>query len=300
MRAPFLSPASRPTSSLWSPPSYAALPHTGHLTSTYPPSLSYMPNSPYGSGVSPYKPKLGKAPMPSSRLAEKLTKEDKPWMTKKEPRQRISYWLTLSMVVIGIACSAIVIYFGWIGVRQIKDDQLCLVLEDNFNSLDLTSTWTRDVELGGFGNGEFQIATADSENLFIKNNQLYFKPTLTSDDSQVGSTDKVISGGQFQLGDDCTAGKPGSSDGSGQGNCTASSDGTNVLPPVKSARISTKGHHTMQFGKVEVRAKLPTGDWLWPAIWMLPDGNNYGPWPMSGEIDVRVIRSHLFASLTFL
>ena len=29
-------------------------------------------------------------------------------------------------------------------------------------------------------------------------------------------------------------------------------------------------------------------DWLWPAIWMLPENNTYGAWPLSGEIDVRV------------
>jgi len=28
-------------------------------------------------------------------------------------------------------------------------------------------------------------------------------------------------------------------------------------------------------------------DWLWPAVWMLPENNTYGKWPLSGEIDVR-------------
>jgi beta-glucanase (GH16 family) len=27
-------------------------------------------------------------------------------------------------------------------------------------------------------------------------------------------------------------------------------------------------------------------DWLWPAVWMLPQDSVYGPWPLSGEIDV--------------
>jgi len=31
---------------------------------------------------------------------------------------------------------------------------------------------------------------------------------------------------------------------------------------------------------------MPTGDWLWPAMWMLPRDNVYGPWPLSGEIDM--------------
>jgi len=44
--------------------------------------------------------------------------------------------------------------------------------------------------------------------------------------------------------------------------------------------------------KVEVRAKLPRGDWLWPAIWMLPENNTYGPWPLSGEIDIMEARGN--------
>jgi beta-glucanase (GH16 family) len=40
------------------------------------------------------------------------------------------------------------------------------------------------------------------------------------------------------------------------------------------------------YGKVEVKAKMPLGDWLWPAIWMLPAEHVYGQWPASGEIDI--------------
>ncbi|KAJ3172340.1 hypothetical protein HDU87_007936 [Geranomyces variabilis] len=43
---------------------------------------------------------------------------------------------------------------------------------------------------------------------------------------------------------------------------------------------------SLQFGKVEIRAQLPAGDWLWPALWMLPTDAQYGMWPASGEIDI--------------
>lgn len=43
---------------------------------------------------------------------------------------------------------------------------------------------------------------------------------------------------------------------------------------------------------MEVIAKLPTGDWLWPAIWLLPTENIYGGWPRSGEIDVMESRGN--------
>jgi hypothetical protein len=32
---------------------------------------------------------------------------------------------------------------------------------------------------------------------------------------------------------------------------------------------------------------LVNRDWLWPAVWMLPENETYGRWPLSGEIDVR-------------
>jgi beta-glucanase (GH16 family) len=37
---------------------------------------------------------------------------------------------------------------------------------------------------------------------------------------------------------------------------------------------------------------MPTGDWLWPAIWMLPVDNKYGAWPLSGEIDLAESRGN--------
>jgi beta-glucanase (GH16 family) len=46
------------------------------------------------------------------------------------------------------------------------------------------------------------------------------------------------------------------------------------------------------YGRVEVRAKLPRGDWLWPAIWLLPQWNQYGDWPASGEIDIMESRGN--------
>jgi len=33
---------------------------------------------------------------------------------------------------------------------------------------------------------------------------------------------------------------------------------------------------------------MPCSDWLWPAIWMLPESQAYGQWPASGEIDVNL------------
>ena len=66
----------------------------------------------------------------------------------------------------------------------------------------------------------------------------------------------------------------------------------NVNNPVRSARIRTAESFSFTYGKVEVRAKLPRGDWLWPAIWMLPTDDQYGDWPASGEIDIMESRGN--------
>ena len=57
-------------------------------------------------------------------------------------------------------------------------------------------------------------------------------------------------------------------------------------PYYTSARLSTKNKGDWKYGKIEVRAKLPEGRGLWPAIWMMPTSGAYGEWPASGEIDI--------------
>jgi beta-glucanase (GH16 family) len=53
-----------------------------------------------------------------------------------------------------------------------------------------------------------------------------------------------------------------------------------------SARLVTKYKGDWCYGRFEVRAKLPKGKGVWPAIWMMPTREMYGGWPSSGEIDI--------------
>lgn len=53
-----------------------------------------------------------------------------------------------------------------------------------------------------------------------------------------------------------------------------------------SARLRTLGNGDWTYGRFDIRAKIPTGNGAWPAIWMLPTDNEYGGWPDSGEIDI--------------
>jgi hypothetical protein len=53
-----------------------------------------------------------------------------------------------------------------------------------------------------------------------------------------------------------------------------------------SARLTTQNKKTFTYGRVDIRAKLPRGKGLWPALWMLGDNINSVGWPASGEIDI--------------
>ena len=64
-------------------------------------------------------------------------------------------------------------------------------------------------------------------------------------------------------------------------------------PPIQSAIVRTANTFAFKYGRVEVRAKLPVGDWLWPAVWMMPKTSAYGQWPRSGEIDIMESRGNL-------
>ena len=53
-----------------------------------------------------------------------------------------------------------------------------------------------------------------------------------------------------------------------------------------SARLLSQGHFSQAYGRFEARAKLPSGQGMWPAFWMLGDNITQVNWPACGEIDV--------------
>lgn len=57
-----------------------------------------------------------------------------------------------------------------------------------------------------------------------------------------------------------------------------------------SASIKTEDRFDFRYGRVDVRAKIPTETGMWPAIWMMPHDADYG-WPMAGEIDIMELVS---------
>lgn len=53
-----------------------------------------------------------------------------------------------------------------------------------------------------------------------------------------------------------------------------------------SARLISKNKVHVLYGKIEIRAKVPSGKGLWPAFWLLGDSISEVGWPKAGEIDV--------------
>ncbi|PKQ67612.1 hypothetical protein BZG01_07630 [Labilibaculum manganireducens] len=53
-----------------------------------------------------------------------------------------------------------------------------------------------------------------------------------------------------------------------------------------STRLISKGKKEFTYGRYEIRAKLPSGTGIWPAIWMLGSNLNTAGWPACGEIDI--------------
>jgi beta-glucanase (GH16 family) len=57
-----------------------------------------------------------------------------------------------------------------------------------------------------------------------------------------------------------------------------------------SARITTKGLREFQYGRIAARIKLPVGQGIWPAFWLLGADIDAVGWPQTGEIDVMEYR----------
>ena len=53
-----------------------------------------------------------------------------------------------------------------------------------------------------------------------------------------------------------------------------------------SARLNTRDRFAFRYGRIEARIRLPGGQGIWPAFWMLPQDDTYGGWAASGELDI--------------
>ena len=265
----------------------------------------------------------------------------KPWLDKssKDPLARIAYCLTYFVILLGVAGGAARCYFDYIKVPMLADKgNLCVVVDEDFSRGDEggrlfgdNGLFFREVDMSGFGNGEFEMTTDSNDNSFVRDGHLYILPTLSSvalgEGAVLGDQPTVFNitncsynithgasyttSSDLELEDLDSDGTTASTDGGNSTEtqrgidvefdqaaylraCSAVSNSTigKVINPVQSARLSTRRSASIRYGKVEVRAKVPRGDWMWPAIWMLPAEQKYGGWPLSGEIDIMETRGN--------
>ncbi|XP_043581469.1 beta-1,3-glucan-binding protein-like isoform X1 [Bombus pyrosoma] len=74
--------------------------------------------------------------------------------------------------------------------------------------------------------------------------------------------------------------------------CQRKATSFSILPPVISARLVTKNSFHFRYGKIEIRAKFPEGDWLYPEMWLKPKYDYYGPDYSSGCIVLGLARGN--------
>jgi beta-glucanase (GH16 family) len=134
-----------------------------------------------------------------------------------------------------------------------------LVWSDEFVDTDVNpGKWDHEVNCWGGGNGEQQCYTDRPENIFVEDGRLKIRA-----DRERFSGPRDPDDAQSYRADD-----------------------TGASRPFTSARVRTKGLADWTYGRIEVRAKLPQGQGIWPAIWLLSSDGAYGTWPLSGEIDI--------------
>lgn len=132
-----------------------------------------------------------------------------------------------------------------------------LVWSDEFDgdALDRTK-WTPEQSCWGGGNNERQCYTDRPENIAVEGGRLFLK-ARREDFTGPDRPPEIAASPNPMIEREYTSGK-----------------------------IRTRGLHAWKYGRIEVRAKVPAGQGMWPAVWMMPAEDHYGGWPLSGEIDI--------------
>ncbi|GAA6047374.1 hypothetical protein JCM3770_001272 [Rhodotorula araucariae] len=219
-----------------------------------------------------------KAPM-KSQLFDRAEGNYKPWMKGRKTitRDKRSYFTTLFGICVGVGMGVYVIVAAALHVDK---HEFCPVLVDDFDGDTLdASKWKIEQRIGGGESNDFNWFT--SHNSYVADGSLFIVPTLTNE--TMLPTDYALMNSTFiQLGSAC--------DSVHHSDCQIVADveknQTLVIPPIQSAMISTRDKVSIKYGRVTIRARMPTGDWLWPQISLVPLDEEYGAYPASGLMTV--------------
>ncbi|KAF2893395.1 hypothetical protein ILUMI_12789 [Ignelater luminosus] len=154
-----------------------------------------------------------------------------------------------------------------------------LIFEDNFSGSLSTQKWKNEIKFADDPDYEFVLYQNNRENIYVENNRLYIRPSLTEDKYGVGF---VSNQNGLDLGETCT-GVLGSLE------CRQKPKAFLILPPVISSQITTKDSFSFTYGIVEIRARLPKGDWIYPELYLRSKTEPYGPGLSSGLIRIAFL-----------
>lgn len=158
---------------------------------------------------------------------------------------------------IKVLIAAMLVFTGGVTVMAQQKQGWRLIWQDEFNYTGLPDTRKWDYETGHIRNQEKQYYTnARKENIWVDHGVL----TIT------GRKEKQVNAAYQH--------KP------------KTWKEADSLADYTSASINTMGKAGWLYGRIEVRAKLPQGGGMWPAIWMLGTNKNEVGWPACGEIDI--------------
>ena len=142
-----------------------------------------------------------------------------------------------------------------------------LVWSDEFDGPDGSgpdpTKWTYDIGGNGWGNRELEYYTDRPRNVFIRDGNLVITAVR---ENYSGPADPHQS-----------------ADGSPARQVSAAKP---VTHHYTSARLKTQGRFSQEYGRFEARIRIPYGQGMWPAFWMLGDDIDKIEWPRCGEIDI--------------
>lgn len=151
-----------------------------------------------------------------------------------------------------------------------------LVLHDDFQSFS-QSNWQHEQQLGGYVEGSLDWTCDSIENSWVEDGMLKILPTIETPHSDGDFVDLSATGVcTSTLRQDCYV--------------LQNSTGYTAVPNIKTARLKTRKSFT--FGKAEIVAKMPKGDWIFSTIGLDPEGLIYGQFPASGKIEVAQSRGN--------
>ena len=154
---------------------------------------------------------------------------------------------TIAVCLFFIACSEEEVVSQNNEINDWEIEGWNIVWQDEFDQDSLDLTkWSHETGGHGWGNNELQYYTDSDSNSYVENGNLVLKAEVVP--QGIGSS--------------------------------------RGLRYYSSARLRTYGKGDWKYGRIEVKAKVASGQGIWPAIWMLPTDWLFGGWPSSGEIDI--------------